>query len=140
MIAYDLECRHGHSFEGWFENSDSFNEQMQRGLIACPSCGSSEISRRLSTFGIGGKAKPVEEAGPPARPPLPWEHFIRFVHDNFTDVGTEFAKEALKMHYGVAEFRNIRGVSSEQEEKTLREEGITFFKIPNLNNTNPEEE
>jgi hypothetical protein len=45
-------------------------------------------------------------------------------------VGCDFAKEALKMHYGAAEPRNITGVSTKEEEKTLNEEGIQFFKIP----------
>jgi hypothetical protein len=52
------------------------------------------------------------------------------VHKNFDDVGSEFAKEALKIHYGVAEPRNIRGVSTPEEEKTLDKEGIEYFKIP----------
>ena len=49
---------------------------------------------------------------------------------NFDDVGCDFAKEALKMHYGAAEPRNITGVSTKEEEQTLNEEGIQFFKIP----------
>jgi len=36
----------------------------------------------------------------------------------------------LKIHYGATEPRNIRGVSTKEEEKTLKEEGIQFFKIP----------
>jgi hypothetical protein len=45
-------------------------------------------------------------------------------------VGCDFAKEALKIHYGAAEPRNIRGVSTKEEEKTLTDEGIQFIKIP----------
>jgi hypothetical protein len=58
------------------------------------------------------------------------EKIVSFVKENFEDVGSDFAKEALKMHYGVSDPRNIRGQSSAQEEETLREEGIDFFKIP----------
>jgi len=36
------------------------------------------------------------------------------------------------MHYGVAEKRNIRGSATEGEEKTLRDEGIKYIKIPPL--------
>jgi hypothetical protein len=36
----------------------------------------------------------------------------------------------LKIHYGVTEARNIRGVSTQEEEKTLKEEGVRFFKVP----------
>ena len=39
-------------------------------------------------------------------------------------------KEALKIHYGATEPRNIRGVSTPAEEEILKEEGIEFFKIP----------
>jgi hypothetical protein len=55
---------------------------------------------------------------------------IEFVEKNFDNVGADFATEALKIHYGAAEPRNIRGVSTKEEEKTLKEEGIQFIKIP----------
>ena len=55
---------------------------------------------------------------------------MNYVDKNFDDVGCDFAKEALKIHYGVTEPRNIKGVSTDQEEKTLKEEGIQFFKFP----------
>jgi hypothetical protein len=58
------------------------------------------------------------------------EKISDFVEKNFDDVGCNFAKEALKIHYGVTEPRNIRGVSTDKEEKTLKEEGIQFFKVP----------
>jgi len=45
-------------------------------------------------------------------------------------VGCKFTTEALKMHYGVSELKNIRGTSTEKEEKILKDEGINFFKIP----------
>lgn len=54
----------------------------------------------------------------------------RFVGAHFDDVGTRLAEESLKMHYGIAEPRNIRGVASEEEENMLREEGIELLKIP----------
>ena len=55
---------------------------------------------------------------------------IDYVKNNFEDVGSDFSKEALKIHYGVNEPRNIRGFSTLEEEKTLKKEGIQFFKIP----------
>ncbi len=54
----------------------------------------------------------------------------KFVEENFEDVGTELATESLKIHYGVAEARNIRGVTTDLEEKKLKEEGIAILKIP----------
>jgi hypothetical protein len=56
--------------------------------------------------------------------------FYKHIEENFEEVGTEFTKEALKIHYGAAEKRNIRGTSTADEEKLLKEEGVEFFKIP----------
>jgi hypothetical protein len=53
----------------------------------------------------------------------------RYLRENFDDVGCDFAKEALKIHYGVADTRNIRGVSTPQEEEVLKKEGVSFFKV-----------
>jgi hypothetical protein len=36
----------------------------------------------------------------------------------------------LKVHYGQAEERNIRGVTTESEEDMLKKEGVPFVKIP----------
>ncbi len=58
------------------------------------------------------------------------KEIVDYVGKNFDDVGCDFAKEALKIHYGVKEARNIRGISTKEEEKMLKEEGIDFVKIP----------
>ena len=133
MIAYDLQCPNSHRFEGWFEDSKAFEQQQQQGLIACPVCGFTDVTRLPSVFAIkGGKQSTALPAQP--RPPSEQEIMARaimhYVENHFDNVGTDFAKEALKIYYGVVEPRNIRGVSSPQEEKTLREEGVTFFKVP----------
>jgi hypothetical protein len=135
MIAYDLKCEQDHVFEGWFESSTAFEEQNAKGLVSCPVCGSTSITKALSTFGISRH----RDQGP-ERHPLTTEEVHQFIADNFEDVGTEFAKEALKMHYDVTENRNIRGVSTEQEEKMLAEEGISFFKFPLPASTIPEDD
>ena len=38
MIAFDLECSNGHVFEGWFNNTASFEEQRDKKMISCPFC------------------------------------------------------------------------------------------------------
>ncbi len=57
---------------------------------------------------------------------------MEYIKNNFDDVGADFSKEALKMHYGVSKKRNIRGSATGEEEETLKEEGIKFFKIPSV--------
>lgn len=56
----------------------------------------------------------------------------QYVDKNFEDVGDKFAEVALNMHYGNEENRNIKGTSTPEEEKNLKEEGVTFIKIPSV--------
>jgi hypothetical protein len=130
MIAYDLKCGNGHTFEGWFDNRQSYETQKTKGLISCPICDDTHISRTPSTFAIkssqSDKPYPLQKKQTAQME----KQLIEFLETNFDNVGSNFAKEALKVHYGVSEPRNIRGVSSDEEEKTLRKEGIKFLKIP----------
>jgi hypothetical protein len=130
MIAYDLICQNGHLFEGWFEDAKAYQKQKKKGLVTCPICNDASVSRRPSTFAI--KSRPVSAAPSPdvAQLKALGRQIYDFVDKNFDNVGSDFAKEALKIHYGVSEPRNIRGVSTKQEEKTLREEGVDFIKVP----------
>jgi len=143
MIAYDLQCAKGHSFEGWFEDGKSYESQMKKGLVSCPVCDGKQIVKIPSTFSI--KSSPVMPAIPPQQlEATKLGHKIAtFVKENFDDVGCNFATEALKIHYGVSEPRNIRGVSTKDEEKTLEKEGVQFYKIPlpeNSDSDNKKEE
>jgi hypothetical protein len=132
MIAYDLQCTNGHAFEGWFEDRKAYLDQQDKGMVSCPVCNDKTISIIPSTFAIKSSQVPK-----PGKTPLQddrikkmGKEIVDFVEKNFDDVGCDFAKEALKIHYGVTEPRNIRGVSTKAEEKTLKKEGIQFFKIP----------
>lgn len=129
MIAYDLKCDQGHLFEGWFEDADTFKTQQSQGLVTCPVCDSANVMRQLSTFAI--KTTSGSAVG---RPKIDFEalgrRIVNYVHDNYDNVGSDFATEALKIHYGASEPRNIRGVSTDKEEKMLREEGVAYFKFP----------
>jgi hypothetical protein len=99
-------------------------------MIACPTCNSTSVTKRLSTFAIkGSPTLPDTLAKHPDLQRINQE-LTEYVEKNFDNVGCDFAKEALKIHYGVEEPRNIRGVSTKEEEKTLKEEGIPFFKVP----------
>ncbi|MBZ5503479.1 MAG: DUF1178 family protein, partial [Acidobacteriia bacterium] len=48
MIVFDLACDNNHPFEGWFGSADDFALQAKAGEIACPVCGSVEVTRQLS--------------------------------------------------------------------------------------------
>jgi len=130
MIAYDLQCINGHSFEGWFEDGQTYEEQEKNGFISCPICNSTSIARVPSTFAIKSSNSLKNFYDQDEDLANINRKIVDFVEKNFDNVGSDFTKEALKMHYGVVEPRNIRGVSTKEEEKTLKQEGIQFIKVP----------
>lgn len=132
MIAFDLQCENGHVFEGWFENGAAFEAQKKKGLVTCPTCNTIALSKIPTSFGIKKSAPSSNSMQIDEQTVLAniGRKIVDFVEKNFDDVGTDFTKEALKIHYGVEEPRNIRGVSSVEEEKVLKEEGVEFVKLP----------
>ena len=132
MIAYDLQCTKGHSFEGWFEDRKAYLDQKKKGLLSCPVCNVTSVDIVPSTFAIKSGAPSISKdfAAEKAILEKSEKEAVEFVEKNFDDVGCDFTKEALKIHYGATEPRNIRGVSTKDEEKTLKDEGIQFFKLP----------
>ena len=154
MLIYDLNCSQGHQFEGWFKNLADLKAQLRKNMIACPICGDLKIEKKPSTFGTvksysvprqraikmpAAQLAPAHQAahpGPAAIDPAEYmrqlEQVSHTLETEFDDMGSEFTNEALKMHYGVADKRNIRGVSTPTQEDMLRKEGINFFKVPML--------
>jgi hypothetical protein len=130
MIAYDLECASGHAFEGWFEDRKAYKAQSRKKLIACPVCSDTSVAVVPSKLSIKGGPPCSENEDFKAEDRAAIEKTMEFLENNFEDVGANFAREALKMHYDVTEKRNIRGTSTEAEEEMLRREDIKFFKLP----------
>jgi len=132
LIAFDLRCSNRHSFEGWFKELESFNEQNSKAMITCPFCKCTNITRVLSP--VAFKRSQVEEKPGEVEPDYRKlaKGIMEYIKNNFDDVGADFSKEALKMHYGVSKKRNIRGSATAEEEGILKEEGIQFFKIPSV--------
>ena len=138
MIVFDLACVCGYIFEGWFHDREHFENQRSASFLECPRCGSTEIRKILSPVRFQSASREVDNLldKHPAEPvsaedaARALETLQKFVEDNFQDVGADLAQEALKIHYGVAEPKNIRGFATEPEEKKLQEEGIKLLKIP----------
>jgi hypothetical protein len=137
MKVLNLQCAHGHGFEGWFASHDAFETQLQDGLVECPLCGDTAITKLLAAprLNLGGARPPAEAAvqdKPPAEnsPEARWMRAVREVLAKTEDVGDRFADEARKMHYGEVEERGIRGQATQEQTQTLREEGIAVFSLP----------
>jgi hypothetical protein len=150
MIRYQLRCNKGHEFDSWFRNSETYDRQEKRGLLACPECGSAKVSKAIMAPRIGRKgatraepspqpeALPAPAATPTAavKGPMPTEvramllELRRQVEKNCDYVGDQFAEEARKIHYGESEKRGIYGETSDTEAEALKDEGIEFGKLP----------
>ena len=150
MIHYQLQCSQAHGFDGWFNDSASFNKQAERGLIECPDCGDTRIDRALMAPAVAKRdASPVavQPPGPPTETPsatpqkaatgrLP-AHMLAVlqrmraeVEKNCDYVGPNFADQARAMHRGETEAKPIYGETSEEQAESLADEGIGVSKIP----------
>src|SRR5215469_2435387 len=137
MKVLDLQCPHGHRFEGWFASADDFESQQSRKLVECPICGATEVSRlpsapRLNLSGAG--AATAQPASPHHASQAELQarvmHALREVLDKTENVGDRFAEEARRIHYQEAPARNIRGVTTPEDAKALVEEGIDVMPLP----------
>ena len=148
MIHYQLRCGQDHEFDGWFKDISTFDRQAKRGLVECPHCGDTDVSRALMTPGVPKKSSqlptpvvtaPIVEAKPgrqkggvklPAEVKAMLQRLRAEVEKNCDYVGPEFAEEARKIHYGETAPRSIRGQASMQETRELLEEGIGVIPLP----------
>ncbi|GAN78754.1 DUF1178 family protein [Acidocella aminolytica] len=146
MIHYQLRCEAGHEFDGWFKNSEGFEVQVASGLVACPSCGSMDVSRALMAPAIPRKGRELVVATEPsqAAPAVPQaaggaipdsvraalQKLREEVEKNCDYVGPDFAEEARRIHHGEAPPRGIYGESSDEDAEALADDGIAFARIP----------
>jgi hypothetical protein len=136
MKVLNLQCSHSHCFEGWFASEDDFQGQLARGLVECPMCGDTAVSKMLSAprlnLGASTPAGPRQDVVSFPEPELQaaWLKVVRHVMANTDDVGERFAEEARRIHYGETAQRGIRGKASPQETEALIEEGIGVLPLP----------
>jgi hypothetical protein len=128
MILFDLRCKDGHAFEAWFRDGAAYEDQAAAGDLACPVCGSGEVTKALMAPAVN--ARPTINAGQATEMMRAWRRVQDHIEKNFDHVGPKFAEEARKIHYGEAEKRSIYGEASKAEAKELRDEGIDVNQIP----------
>jgi hypothetical protein len=141
MKVLNLQCTHGHGFEGWFGSEDDFRSQLERGLVECPMCGETSVTKLPSAprLNLGAQPEPAPAAAPKKDDVVTvpdqalqkaWLKMVRHVMANTEDVGERFADEARKIHYGETEERGIRGQASPEQTRELLEEGIGVLPLP----------
>lgn len=135
MIRYALRCDGGHGFEAWFASSAGYDDQAARGLVSCPFCDSSQVSKAIMAPAVAGTKRRAEpETPPPAKMREMFRHAAREVRrkvlDEFEPVGDAFAREARAIHEGAAEGRGIYGQATPAEVRALKEDGIGVAPLP----------
>ena len=132
MIIYDLRCKDGHKFEGWFKDRGAFEKQKASALISCPVCGSADATVIPSSRAIMGRDSHSSSEAPEVgvSPLKVLREVQHYIEKNFDDVGDKFAEVALRIHHGEEDRRNIHGTTTQGEEETLRHEGVPFIKLP----------
>jgi hypothetical protein len=134
MIVFDLCCDAGHRFEGWFGSSGDFAAQCERGLVACPQCGSGAVGKAPMAPSLPRKGNQQGETKQPLAggkiPPEAAEMFEKVARmqaealKSSTWVGDKFADQSRAMHYGEREAAAIHGQATRDEAHGLIEEGI----------------
>jgi hypothetical protein len=140
MIVFDLQCREGHRFEGWFASAKEFGAQKKRGLLSCPSCGGTGIERALSAPRLNmGAQEPARAAqrtpdmegkDPFAIAQMLYSRMLDEVLTKSEDVGKRFPEEARKIFYKESPGRAIRGQATAEEHDELVDEGIPVARFP----------
>jgi hypothetical protein len=134
VIRFSVACDHGHFFEAWFRNNDDFDAQQKRGLVECPECGSSAVSKALMAPAVSTSRRQAKialamgEAQKQAMAEL--KALTQKMRENAENVGDKFAEEARKIHFGEVEARGIYGEATPDEAKSLAEDGVSFMPIP----------
>ena len=144
MIVFDLNCKDGHRFEGWFGSAKDYASQRRRGLLSCPTCGGTGIERGLSAprlnMGAQEPKKPqqaplqktpdMEGKDPFAVAQMLYSRMLDEILTKSEDVGKQFPEEARKIYYQESPGRAIRGQATQEEHDALVDEGIPVARFP----------
>jgi hypothetical protein len=134
MIRYALQCAGDHGFEAWFGGSADYDDQAARGLVECPFCGSTAVTKQIMSPAVSGtKARAAPDAARMQTMMLQAAREVRsHVERNFDYVGDAFAREARDIHEGKAEKREIYGEATPAEVKKLKDDGVPCAPLPTL--------
>ena len=130
MIVYNLRCKNGHEFEGWFRDSAAFENQAEDNKLICPTCNSRKVEKAIMAPAVST----ADRANPNAPQTRKMRQFMtglrKYVQENAEYVGPKFAEEARKIHYGESVDRHIYGETTMEEARELVDEGVDVAPLP----------
>lgn len=130
MIRFSLHCDHDHDFEGWFRNNDDFDKQVEKQLVACPVCGSQKVEKALMAPSLTTGRQKEKIAVAMSKMVTELKEMTKKVRENADYVGSDFAEEARKIHFGEVEKRGIYGEATGEEVKSLLDDGVDVMPLP----------
>ena len=147
MIKYKLKCKSTYcneqsDFDGWFQNIEAFEKQMDSGLINCPICGGENILKSLTTPSLkkiqnSNKNISEEKIGKDDFRDEKLKNITTILRSitkeikkNSTFVGDDFVNQARSMNKGTIKEKSIYGHGTKQEIDELKDEGIDVINIP----------
>jgi hypothetical protein len=147
MKIFNLQCKQGHTFEGWFVSAEACDDQHTQGLLECPLC--SSVAQRIPTASYvisSVSSSPRQPAASADTPAVPSDKMQALVREKIIEmarslieqsdyVGKDFPEEARRMHYQEVPERSIIGEATVQEAKALLEEGIDLIPLPSTART-----
>ena len=61
MVIYDLVCKFGHEFEGWFQNSEELASQKDKEMLACPFCNTKSVTKKVTASKVSKKSNSTDK-------------------------------------------------------------------------------
>ena len=130
MIRYALRCAFEHEFEAWFASSGGFDDQVGKGLVECPMCGSTSVSKAIMAPMVHTN-RSADRVAQARRAVAEAMHRLRsHVEKTHDYVGGQFASEARDIHEGLAPDRPIYGEATHDEVRALVEDGVPVAALP----------
>lgn len=140
MIRYALKCESDHKFESWFQSADAFDRLHAAGRLSCPRCGSEDICKDIMAPPVSTSRKQSSSTEQPVPmhaltvPSSPAEAAIaelrKKIQRHSEYVGKDFADEARRIHEGDAPERSIYGEASNDDARSLVEDGVPVAPLP----------
>ncbi len=139
MIRYALKCADEHRFESWFQSASAFDALAEKGLVACPVCGGTQVDKAVMAPQVASSEGPdraprQKEERPLSGPAHPAEQMLKalraHLEKNSTYVGRRFAAEARAMHVGERDEGAIHGEATPEEARALIDEGVPIAPVP----------
>ena len=137
MIKYNLLCKDCEiSFDSWFSSSKEYEKLKKKNFLNCYNCNSQNIEKSLMSpniFKLKNSTK-IEKKYIEIKKTI--FEYQKFIKKNFDYVGENFAYQARSIHYKNKKFsKGIYGVTTKDDLKELKEEGIEVEVMPWIEDT-----